>query len=246
MLTMAETKSLVGPYIAGARDRKIRYIVSRYLEAYSLFKEYNQSFHEGVIMSFSNLRKVQDILWDIKENFHLIYRRILNPKKRIFEQANKFTPNESEISFMNNVGLLFHKVMVARELKYILDYYEEDSNGYQDTKASLDRNLDRVNFLFDQGIELLVQIFENYQNNIQLITYFLENKDKCESLLKKNIQDILKILSCGRSIEDIYIDAVHYYQNSGWIDKAETILKQLLKINPKHEKATLMLQAINM
>lgn len=242
---MAETKSLVGPYIAGARDRKIRYIVSRYLEAYSLFKAYNQSFHKGVIMSFSNLRKVQDILWDIKENFHLIYKRILNPKKRIFEQANKFTPNESEISFMNNVGLLFHKVMVARELKYILDYYEEDSNGYQDTKASLDRNLDRINFLFDQGIELLVQIFENYQNNIQLITYFLENKDQCESLLKKNIQDILLILSRGRSIEDIYIDAVHYYQNSGWMDKAEAILKQLLKINPKHDRAALMLQAIN-
>jgi hypothetical protein len=243
---MEEAKIKISPYIAGIKDRKIRQIFSRYLDAYSSFKEYNKSFHEGVIMSFSNLRKVHDILWDIKENFHLIYKRVLNPKKKIFEQANKFTPSDSEIKFWNNVGLLFHKVMVAREFKYVLDYYEEDSSGYQDTKASLERNLDRINLLFDQGVKLLVQMLENYQNNIQLITYILENKEKCESLLNKNIKELLEILSRGRDIEDIYMDSVHYYQNSGWTDKAEEVLKELLKINPSHEKAALMLQAINM
>jgi len=243
---MEDSQIKIAPYIAGIRDRKIRNIISRYLETYHTFKEYNKLFHEGIIMSFSNLRKVHDILWDIKENFHLIYKRILNPRKRIFEQADKFTPTESEIKFMNNVGLLFHKVMVARELKYVLDYYEEDSYGYQDTKASLEINLDRINLLFDQGIELLVQILSNYQNNIQLITYFLENKEKCESLLDKKIEELMKTLSRGRDIEDIYMDAVHYYQNSGWMDKAENVLKELLKINPKHEKAALLLQAINM
>jgi len=243
---MNEPKTKISPYIAGIRDRKIRQIISLYLEAFGSFKEYNKSFHEGVIMSFSNLRRVHDILWDIKENFHLIYKRILNPKKKIFEQANKFTPSDSEIKFMNNVGLLFHKVMVARELKYVLDYYEEDSEGYQDTKASLERNLDRISLLFDQGIELFVQMLENYQNNIQLITCFLECREKCESLLNKSIEELLKILSRGRDIEDIYMDAVHYYQNSGWTDKAENVLRELLKINPFHEKAALMLQAINM
>lgn len=243
---MEEAKTKISPYIAGIKDRKIRQIISRYLDAYGSFKDYNKSFHEGVIMSFSNLRKVQDILWDIKEDFHLIYKRILNPRKKIFEQVSKFTPSESEIKVMNNVGLLFHKVMVARELKYVLDYYEEDSSSYQETRASLERNLDRINSLFDQGIKLFVQILENYQNNIQLITYILENKEKCESLLNKSTRELLEILSRGRDIEDIYMDAVHYYQNSGWTDKAEEVLRELLKINPSHEKAALMLQAINM
>jgi hypothetical protein len=243
---MEEAKSKISPYIAGIKDRKIRQIISRYLETYRLFKEYNKSFHEGVIMSYSNLRKVHDTLWEIKENFHLIYKRVLNPKKKIFEPANKFTPLDSEINFMNNVGLLFHKVMVARELKYVLDYYEEDSSGYQETCASLERNLDRIDSLFDQGIKLIVQMLENYQNNIQLITYFLENKKIHESLIQKSNIELLKILSRGRDIEDIYMDAVHYYQNSGWTDKAEEVLRELLKINPSHEKAALMLQAINM
>jgi len=243
---MEEAKTKISPYIAGIKDRKIRHIIARYLEAYSSFKDYNKLFHEGIIMSYSNLRKVHDILWDIKENFHLIYKRVLNPRKKIFEPANKFTPSDSEINFMNNVGLLFHKVMVARELKYVLDYYEEDSSGYQETKASLERNLDRINSLFDQGLESLVQILENYQNNIQLITYFLEDKERCESLFNKNIAELLKILSRGRDMEDVYMDAVHYYQNSGWTEKAEDILRKLLKINPSHEKAALMLQAIKM
>lgn len=242
---MEDAKPKISPYIASIKDRKIRQIVSRYLDAYRSFKEYNESYHEGMMMSFSNLRKVHDILWEIKENFHLIHKRVLNPRKKIFEQANKFTPSDSEISFMNNVGLLFHKVMVARELKYVLDYYEEDSSSYQETRASLERNLDRINSLFDQGTKLLVQMLVNYQNNIQLITYILENQEICESLLQKNNIELLSILSRGRDIEDIYMDAVHYYQNSGWSDKAEEVLRKLLKINPSHEKAAVMLQAIN-
>ncbi len=243
---MEETKIKISPYIASIKDRKIRHIIARYLTAYKSFKDYYMSYREGIMMSYSNLRKVHDILWDIKENFHLIYKRVLNPRKKIFEQANKFTPSDSEIIFMNDVGLLFHKVMVARELKYVLDYYEEDSTSYQETKASLERNLDRISLLFDQGLESLIQILENYQNNIQLITYFLEDKEECETIFNKKIEDILKVLSRGRDTEDIYLDAVHYYQNSGWTDKAEDILKKLLKINPSHEKAALMLQAIKM
>ena len=244
---MQDTKQKkISPYIVSIKDRKIRQIISQYLEAYGMFKEYNKLFHEGVMMSFSNLRKVHDMLWEMKEDFHIIYNRVLNPKKKIFEQANKFTPSESEIKFMNNIGLLFHKVMVARELKYVLDYYEEDSEGYQDTHASLQRNLDRINLLFDQGVELLLPMLENYQNNIQLITYFLENKKKCESILNLDLEVLIETLSRGRNMEDIYMDAVHYYQNSGWINKAEQVLRELLKINPSHEKAALMLQAIKM
>jgi hypothetical protein len=77
-IAMEEAKAKISPYIAGIKDRKIKQIISRYLDTYSSFKEYNQSFHEGVIMSYSNLRKVHDILWEIKENFHLVYKRQIN------------------------------------------------------------------------------------------------------------------------------------------------------------------------
>lgn len=240
---LEESKTKISPYIVGIKDRKIRDIIARYLEAYTSFKNYNRLYHEGIMMSFSNLRKVHDMLWDMKENYHLLFRRVLNPKKKIFEPTNKFTPSDDEIKFMNNIGLLFHKVMVARELKYVLDYYEEDSDSYQETKASLERNLDRINSLFEQGLQLLLQILGNYQNNIQLITYFLEHREQCEAIFKRKIEELLQMLSRGRSIEDVYIDAIHYYQNSGWNDRANKMLRQLLKINPKHEKALMMWKA---
>lgn len=235
-----ESKNKISYYIAMIKDRKIRDIIAGYLEAYVSFKNYNQLFHKGIIMSFSNLRKVHDMLWDMKENFHLIYKRVLNPKKKIFENSNKFTPTDDEIKFMNNIGLLFHKVMVARELKYVLDYYEEDSESYQETRASLERNLDRINLLFDQGLELLLQILGNYQNNIQLITYLLEHRDRCEGVFNRKIEELLQTLSRGRNIEDVYMDVIHYYQNSGWNDRALTVLRHLLRINPNHEKALMM------
>ncbi|MFZ5517549.1 MAG: hypothetical protein ACOY90_12960 [Candidatus Zhuqueibacterota bacterium] len=236
----------VSPYLRSIKDWQVRDIISRYLEAFIMFKEFNQSFSKGEIMSFGNLRKIHDILWDVKEKLHLIFKRVINPKKRIFEQANKFTPTASEIDFMNNVGLLFHKVMVARELKYVLDYYQEEDAGFQETKASLDHNLDRVSALFDQGVELLVQTLVNYRDNIQLLTYFLENKEVCEPLLKRRHEEILKIISGGSALEDIYMAVVRYYQYSGWIHKAEVVLKELLDIRPGHKEATVLLQAINM
>lgn len=242
---MVPSKNEVSPYIQNKKDWQIRDIISRYLDALITFKEFNQSFHKGEIMSFSNLRKIHDMLWDVKEKFHLIFKRLLNPKKRIFEQANKITPTESEIDFMNNVGLLFHKVMVARELKYVLDYYEEDSAGYQDTIGSLEHNLERISFLFDQGSDLLVKTLVNYKDNIQLLTYFLENKEICEPLLKVQPEEILKMISGGRKVEDIYMDVVRYYQFSGWIDKTESLLRELLDVKPGHKEATVLLQAIN-
>ncbi len=242
---MVAKKDEVSPYIKNIKDWQMRDIISRYLEAFITFKEFNRSFHKGEIMSFSNLRKIHDMLWDVKEKFHLIFKRVLNPKKRIFEQANKITPSENEIDFMNNVGLLFHKVMVARELKYVLDYYEEDSAGYQDTIASLEHNLERINVLFDQGKDFLVKTLVNYRDNIQLLTYFLENKEMCEPILKKRPDEILKIISGGKKIEDIYMAVVRYYQYSGWNDKAESVLRELLEVRPGHKEATVLLQAIN-
>lgn len=242
---MVAKKDEVSPYIKNIKDWQIRDIISRYLEAFITFKDFNRSFHKGEIMSFSNLRKIHDMLWDVKEKFHLIFKRVLNPKKRIFEQTNKITPSENEIDFMNNVGLLFHKVMVARELKYVLDYYEEDSAGYQDTIASLEHNLERINVLFDQGKDFLVKTLVNYKDNIQLLTYFLENKEMCEPILKKRPHEILKIISGGKKIEDIYMAVVRYYQYSGWNDKAESVLRELLEVRPGHKEATVLLQAIN-
>jgi len=84
----------------------------------------------------------------------------------------------------------------------VLDYYEEDSSGYRN-KASLEWNSIELIYCSIR-IGIVVQILENYQNNIQLITYFLEDKEKCESLFNTKIEEILKVLSGERHRRYLY------------------------------------------
>lgn len=233
---------MISPYIQSIKEWKIREMVIGLLEAKSIFDKHNKPAAE--MISFAVLRKICDFLYDIKENHHLIFKKIINPKKHLFENANKYTPNESEISFMNNVGLLFHKVMVARELKYILDYYTEDSNSYQETKASLDRNLQRIAMLFNQGTAILLNMLKSHTNNIYLLTYFLENQEFCANQFKQNIETLLKILTGEGSLEDAYFSSARYYAKSGWIEKARNACQTVLKLNPDNRQAIALLKEL--
>ena len=126
--------SNISSYILGIKEWKIQEIISGYINALLIFNKSSKSYRSQQQITFSNLRKICDTLYETKENFHLIYKRVLNPKKQIFEAVDKLTPNEREINFMNNIGLLFHRILVARELKYLIDYYEQDSEFYQESK----------------------------------------------------------------------------------------------------------------
>ncbi len=169
---------------------------------------------------------------------------MLNPKKQIFEQANKLIPSEREIEFMNNIGLLFHRVMVARELRYLLDYYEKNSEGYQDTRTSFKTNITKITRLFEQGLDLLMHVLEDYLNNINLISYFIDNKKELMPIFGKKYDEILKILTANDKSDNAHFKVVEYYLESGWNDKAILVLKEFIKIKPKHEHAVGILKNI--
>ena len=231
------------PYIQSIKNWEIREMVVQFLEAKEMFEKNNKPGKESEYIAFKKLREICDILFEIKEKHHLIFKQIINPKKRKFENVNKFTPNEGEINFMNNVGLLFHKVMVARELKYMLNYYTEDSSGYQETRASLERNLERIALLFKQGTELLLKMLQSHKNNTHLITYFLENQKFCEKQFNANLEDLLKILTDSGDEEHAYLITAKYYADSGWFSKARDMCLKSLEINPQNEDAkSLMIQ----
>ena len=234
--------SKVSSYISSIKDWEIQGIISGYLSAMLIFKKPIKSI--PISVSFSNLRKMCDILYDVKENFHLIFKRVLNPKKQIFETANKLTPNEYEIEFINNIGLLFHRVMVARELRYLLDYYEKNSEDYQDTKKSFQINITKITRLFEKGLDLLMYVLKDYQNNINLVSYLIDNKKELKLITDKKYDEILKIFSSNNRTEDVYFKVVEYYLKSGWNDRAIVVLKEFLKMKPKHDQAVGILKNI--
>ncbi len=235
----------ISPYIKNIMDWKIREIIKGYLEAYTIFTEKYHSTSNRNKITFSDLRKICDILYDAKENYHLLFKKVLHPKKQIFETANKITPNSREIKFINNVGVLFHRIMVARELKYIIDYYKEDSDWYEESKISLATNLRKINKLFADGLEIFIANLNNYTDNVLLVTYFLENRKLIEKIFQNKIEKFISLMDQNRSIEEIYLSVAKYYLESGWIVKAKGILKFIIKKCPKHKEAVKILKSMN-
>ncbi|MBD3287953.1 hypothetical protein GF337_04045 [candidate division KSB1 bacterium] len=229
------------PYLRSIKDWEIREMVVKYLEVKEMFEKHNKPTKDSEYISFKILKELCDIMFDMKEKHHLIFKKFVDPKKRKFESANKFTPNEGEINFMNNVGLVFHKVMVARELKYILNYYTEDSAGYQETKASLERNLVRIELLFRQGVDILLEMLKSHQDNIHLITFCIENQDFCEKQFNKSLSSLLDIVTEKTDEENVYLRTARYYADSGWFGKARDMCQKSLEINPQNEEAKSLL-----
>lgn len=224
-------------YILRIKDWKIQEVISGYLNALLIYKNSNKSDQIPTNISFSNLRKMCDILYDAKENFHLIFKRVLNPKKQIFEQSNKLMPSKNEIEFINVIGLLFHRVMIARELKYLLDSYEIDSDGFHDIDSSYITNINKIKLLFEHGLDLLIKLLDDYSGNIKLLSYFIDNKNELMPIFDYKFDKILKILSAGEKIDTAYFGVIEYYMESGWKNKASFVLKEFLKLQPRNKQA---------
>ncbi|MFQ6113943.1 MAG: hypothetical protein ACE5NG_07610 [bacterium] len=84
----------VKAYLIQIKDWKIRNMVMLYLEAREKFKTYSRMIRSDVNISFEGMREICDILYEIKEDHHLIFKRALDPKRKKFEKAHKFMPDE--------------------------------------------------------------------------------------------------------------------------------------------------------
>jgi hypothetical protein len=232
----------VSPYIVNIRTWKIRDIIENYIHALHIFKLFNQEFVNGNDVSFKDLRRISDCLWTAKDGNYQLYRRIVNPKRRKFEKARKFIPNENQIAFMNNVGLLFHKVFVARELKYVLEHYEENSEEYQETLNEFVKILRRIQYLFAQGTVLMLKILEYQSDNIPLLTFLLESQTLLEQATSQKIEAILAHLLGENCLEKAYFQVGKFYFESGWVERARLLLIDALKIQPNHAQVKKLLK----
>ncbi len=231
------TGNQVKPYLVRIKNWKIRNMVMLYLEAREKFKTYRRLIRDEPNISFEGMKEICDILYEIKEEHHLIFKRIINPKKNKFEKAKKFMPDQVETDFMNNIGLLFHKLMVARELKYSMEHYVEASETFKRSKEDLQFQLKRIDALFDEGIEILKNLIGQYKDNMLLLTLLLEDPNRTKKHFGKNAVEILEQFVDGQGLDEVYYSVGRFYAYCGWQDKARDMFKEALKRNPKHKNA---------
>lgn len=211
-------------------------MIEGYLRARQLFKSHQRAGTGDHLLSFQTLREICDILYQVKEDHHLLFRR--GSDDSLDRNDNhKFVPGPAESAFIDNVGLLFHKVMVARELRYLLQHYAKDNEMWENHVASLTDNLEKINRLFDEGVKLVVDLMRAYTNNVLLITFIVENDTWVCNCLNMRRAELLKELCQEDDCERAYLQVADYYAQSGWYDKAQTILKDVLRKNPQYEAA---------
>ncbi len=235
----------VKPYLHRVKNWKVRNMVMLYLQARDLFRKYNHLFRRGKFISFGGMRELCDMLYQIKEDHHLLYKRLLDPKKNKFEKSKKFLPDDIEMDFMNNVGLLFHKVMVARELKYLMEHYVEESDSYQKNSDNLRNQLDIIATLFDDGVEILRLFVARNHDNILLLTLLIENADMTSRHFGGSAVQMIEQFGDGKGLADIYCSVGDYYTDCGRKDAAKRMFKTALKKNSNHVIAKRQLTALS-
>jgi hypothetical protein len=230
-------------YLASVKDWKIRNMIEGYLRARQLFKSQRRPAKSHRLPSFATLKELGDLIYQIKEDHHLVFRRG-NENKRHGNGNHKFVPGVVETAFVDNVGLLFHKLLTATELRYILEHYAHDGAMWEDNYAALQDSLEKIDKLFDEGVHRVLDLIHAHSDNILLATFLLENGSWASQCLGMPRAQFLKQFINGDSDEQVYVRVADYYVQSGWYDKAEEVLQKVLKTNPKNAAARQTLERV--
>ncbi|MBD3376440.1 hypothetical protein GF406_15500 [candidate division KSB1 bacterium] len=222
----------------------LRKAIADYARAKNMFYHYDRNYLAGRDVTFDHLKKLSELLFVIKEDFHLIFKRVIDPKARKFEDSMRSTPTILEIEWINNVGLLFHKTLVTREIKYVMQQYATDSEDYAEMQVSFDSYWGKLKKLFNEGTEILRTLLVDYSTNDIVLSYLFENDDYIQDTLAVDIKSLLQE-SGQRSLDDAYVRAGDYCLKSGWTDRARRLLHEALRVNCENEQAKILSHELN-
>ncbi len=225
------------PFVKANKPWIIRKCIADYIRAKNMFSNIEKNRRPKSVAPFEDWKKLSELLYSIKEDLHLIFKRLVKPKAAKFEDGEKYTPNSYEIEFVNNVGLLFHKAMAARELVYVMEHYNILSDDYQENQKFLHTYILKMYQLFHDGSELIRELLVDYVDNIVVLSYILENDQYVKKGLGQSVQDLLGEILGKEKIDSAYLKVADYFLDSGWPDRAKRMLGLTLKYNPDNKRA---------
>jgi tetratricopeptide (TPR) repeat protein len=231
-------------FVISSKPWIMRKTLAEFFRAKNLFKNLDREVRRNREIPFSGLKNLTDLLFSIKEDLHLVFKRVIEPQKRQFERSGKYTPTTEEIEFINIIGLLFHKSMVARELKYVMEHYATDSEDYSESKESLQTYWFKLNNLFSDGTECIKKLLQDYVEYDVILWYILENSRYVEDALDDSIDQLL-MRNTKLEVDEAYVNAANYCFLSGWPEKAKRLYGEALKYNPENHEATNVLRKLS-
>ncbi|RPH97285.1 MAG: hypothetical protein EHM72_13750 [Calditrichaeota bacterium] len=227
----------VSPFIKKSKSWIIKSVIGNYFTAFQLFEKISTAYKEEkpeIGSIYLQLKTLTELLYAAKESLHLIYKRRDIRKAEIEQDVQKFDPTPVETQFIHNIGLLFHKATVARELQYMLEFYEvERDEEHVELQDSLDDYMHRLIKLFQNGHVIIREFLKIFENDAVILSYFFENQPEIERIFGENIGAILN------HIDDLatrgYVHVAEYFIESGWRAKAKDLLTKALELLPGND-----------
>ena len=229
----------IRPFLAINRQWMIKRILVSYFRAKNTFANIDREVDAGREITFDNILKLSDGLFKAKEEMHLLFQRARADGQRA--EYEKLEPTGLEVDLINNVGLLFHKVMVVREQVYILEHYADESADRTLTRANLDVDMDKMRALFNQGLEIISGLMRDYRDNEVLLYYMITNEHYIRFVFGEELDTLLARMH-GTEIDRAYLLAGKFCLDSGWEEAGRKCLLEAMRVNPKNREAKNLLQ----
>lgn len=216
----------VSPYVIEIKDWKITNALTNLLKVGDEFNILFETFVKDVDITLTQLLQIHKILKEVQRDLHTVFRRLVEPKKKKFEKAAKFTPSDNEMRLIITVELLLHKLVIVQRQKSSIEFYSESSDGFLETYESISSNMVKIKALFDEARRVMRILLPEYKNNILLVSWILENRDKAAVLLNESIEVLLVEIFGREKLAEAYLKVGEYFLASGWGYRAKSILAE--------------------
>ena len=230
-------------YLAAAKSWKIRNMIEGYVHARLTFQQHwRPKASDHHLPSFEVFKKICDVLQNVKDDHHLIYRRAGAFNGR--DERHKLAPGYAETAFINHVGLLFHKAMVGKELRYMLERYSHDERNWDMHFQEMQTSLARLEKLFEQGHEVMAAFVRSHSDNVLVLSFLLENQRTVAKCFGIRPSEVLRFLVDRLDPQQVYYPVAQYYFESGWYERAHEMAQKAVHKNPGDERAGQLLAQV--
>ena len=232
-------------WIESKKPEFVRDILRDFCLSYQLlFQEFYRYDQTGIIdfyflLELLGVEMNQGQLWRLKDTAHLLFR-------------SKDDVPELEQLLDWSLGYIFHECTKLKEDAYQQNFYipwlekisqsatnnpeqfaapSELLQATSQTKESIQREVDRIRFIINHCLKLLIQYLPLHSENPYLARFLFDQNELVQDVFAQSYNQLIKAMY-GNNQEKMYVLAARSLRQGGWIKKAVQAVETALKINP--------------
>ncbi len=233
-------------FIHRTREWTVRNMVATYISVCEEFRKTYDQCENPEDFPHKKLSELADMLFSLKENSKLIYKPFVKSSNRRKQTDHRFTPDKAEVDFLVIIGLLYHKMVISRELKYLYVHYDAFSRNYTDTKAELLHNIQNIMLYLEKSMPSLLDYIKYNAANVTLLVFLIDISTKMKKCFGVRGSELLQSVLNDDRLEEKYLLAGKYYFESGRYTESEKLTRKVLRKQPANKDALAMLAQLAM